>query len=42
MLIVPLAALVMGMLNAKYVFGPSAMASSYFVWLDTGVQSVTD
>jgi Uncharacterized membrane protein, putative virulence factor len=30
MLMVSLAALVMGMLNAKYVFGPPAMASSYF------------
>jgi len=30
MLLVSLAALVMGMLNAKYVFGPPAMASSYF------------
>src|SRR5207248_4853648 len=30
MLLVSLAALVMGMLNAKHVFGPSAMASSYF------------
>jgi len=30
MLLVSLAALVMGMLNAKHVFGPPAMASSYF------------
>jgi putative peptidoglycan lipid II flippase len=30
MLMVSLAALVMGMLNAKHVFGPPAMASSYF------------
>src|SRR5207237_1957206 len=30
MLMVSLAALVMGILNAKYVFGPPAMASSYF------------
>src|SRR2546421_7361763 len=30
MLLVSLAALVMGILNAKHVFGPSAMASSYF------------
>jgi putative peptidoglycan lipid II flippase len=30
MLLVSLAALVMGMLNAKHVFGPAAMASSYF------------
>jgi putative peptidoglycan lipid II flippase len=30
MLLVSLAALVMGILNAKYVFGPPAMASSYF------------
>src|SRR3954466_3905458 len=30
MLLVALAALVMGMLNAKHVFGPPAMASSYF------------
>src|ERR1041385_6144829 len=29
-LLVSLAALVMGMLNAKHVFGPPAMASSYF------------
>ncbi len=30
MLLVSLAALVMGILNAKHVFGPPAMASSYF------------
>lgn len=30
MLLVSLAALVMGMLNAKHIFGPPAMASSYF------------
>src|SRR5215472_16406712 len=30
MLLVSLASLVMGMLNAKHVFGPPAMASSYF------------
>jgi putative peptidoglycan lipid II flippase len=30
MLLVSLAALVMGMLNAKHVFGPPALASSYF------------
>src|SRR5262250_2285563 len=30
MLLISLAALVMGMLNAKHVFGPPAMASSYF------------
>src|SRR5678810_1345060 len=30
MLLVSLAALVMGMLNAKHVFGPPAMASSFF------------
>ena len=30
MLLVSLAALVMGVLNAKHVFGPPAMASSYF------------
>jgi putative peptidoglycan lipid II flippase len=30
MLMVSLAALVMGMLNAKHVFGPPALASSYF------------
>ena len=30
MFLVSLAALVMGMLNAKHVFGPPAMASSYF------------
>src|SRR2546429_384929 len=30
MVLVSLAALVMGMLNAKHVFGPPAMASSYF------------
>jgi len=30
MLLVSLAALVMGMLNAKHVFGPAGMASSYF------------
>src|SRR5437868_2486231 len=30
MLLVSLAALVMGMLNAKHAFGPPAMASSYF------------
>src|ERR1700719_1504323 len=30
MLLVPLAALVMGIVNAKHVFGPPAMASSYF------------
>src|SRR6266550_2187172 len=30
MLMVSLAALVMGILNAKHVFGPPAMASSYF------------
>src|SRR5437870_7417851 len=30
MLLVSLAALVMGMLNAKHVFGPPAMATSYF------------
>src|SRR5881392_832885 len=30
MLLVSFAALVMGMLNAKHVFGPPAMASSYF------------
>src|SRR5438045_1070078 len=30
MLLVSLVALVMGMLNAKHVFGPPAMASSYF------------
>src|SRR5204862_8210551 len=30
MLLVSLAALEMGMLNAKHVFGPPAMASSYF------------
>src|SRR5213082_1678928 len=30
MLLVSLAALVMGMLNAKHVFGPPAMTSSYF------------
>jgi putative peptidoglycan lipid II flippase len=30
MLLVSVAALVMGMLNAKHVFGPPAMASSYF------------
>src|SRR5262252_1978339 len=30
MLMVSLAALVLGMLNAKHVFGPPAMASSYF------------
>src|SRR5213082_1561776 len=30
MLLVSLAALVMGMINAKHVFGPPAMASSYF------------
>ena len=30
MLMVSLAALVMGMLNAKHIFGPPAMASSYF------------
>ena len=30
MFVVSLAALVMGILNAKHVFGPPAMASSYF------------
>src|SRR5438309_11670795 len=30
MLLVSLASLVMGILNAKHVFGPPAMASSYF------------
>src|SRR6516162_5713463 len=30
MLLISLAALVMGMLNAKHIFGPPAMASSYF------------
>ncbi len=37
MLLVSLAALVMGILNAKHVFGPPAMASSYLIRISARV-----